>query len=75
MKLWKALGVAGLTGVAATGVIIARNQRARAQLTPPQVRERLRRRVEEAEGSGQDPGAEPVGGSGNPGSTESSARA
>jgi hypothetical protein len=49
MKLWKALGCAGLAGVAATGVIIARNQRKRAQLTPDQVRERLRQRLDEAE--------------------------
>jgi hypothetical protein len=54
MRLWKALGLAGLAGVAATGAIIARNQRARAQLTPEEIRERLHRRVEEAEASGQD---------------------
>ena len=41
MKLWKALGLAGLAGVAATGAIIARNQRARAQLTPEEIRDRL----------------------------------
>ena len=49
MKLWKALGLAGLAGVAATGAIIARNQRKRAQLTPEEVRERLRQRLAEAE--------------------------
>ena len=49
MKLWKALGLAGLAGVAATGAIIARDQRQRAQLTPEQVRERLRQRVEAAD--------------------------
>jgi hypothetical protein len=48
MKLWKALGLAGLAGVAATGAIIARDQRQRAQLTPDQVRERLHQRVEAA---------------------------
>jgi hypothetical protein len=41
VKLWRVLGVAGLAGVAATGVIIARDQRKRAQLTPEQVRARL----------------------------------
>lgn len=66
MKLWKALGVAGLAGVAATGAIIARNQRARTHLTPEEIRERLHQRVEEAERAGQDPGAD---------STDSSARA
>lgn len=48
MKVWKALGLAGLAGVAATGVIIARNERRRAQLTPDQVRERLHERLDEA---------------------------
>jgi hypothetical protein len=46
MKLWKALGLAGLAGVAATGAIIARDQRQRAQLTPEQIRDRLHERVE-----------------------------
>ena len=39
--MWKLLGVAGLAGVAATGVVVARDQRRRQQLTPEQVRERL----------------------------------
>jgi hypothetical protein len=60
MKLWKALGLAGLAGVAATGAIIARDQRQRAQLSPDEVRERLHRRVEAAQ---------------QPQSTDSSARA
>ena len=47
MKLWRVLGVAGLAGVAATGAIIARDQRRRAQLTPDQVRDRLHQRLEE----------------------------
>ena len=49
MRLWKALGVAGIAGVAATGAIIARDRRRRAQVTPEEVRERLRQRVAEAE--------------------------
>ena len=52
MKIWKWLGLAGVAGVAATGAIIARDQRQRAQLTPEEVRDRLRERVEE---SGKDP--------------------
>ena len=52
MKLWKALGLAGLAGVAATGAIIARNQRARTQLTPEEVRDRLHRRLAEADAAG-----------------------
>ena len=48
MKLWKVLGLAGLAGVAATGVIIAREQRQRAQLTPEEVRARLQKRLADA---------------------------
>jgi hypothetical protein len=47
VKLWKLLGLAGLAGVAATGAIIARDQRQRAQLTPEEVRDRLRKRLDE----------------------------
>jgi hypothetical protein len=65
MKVWKALGLAGLAGVAAGGVIIARDQRQRAQLTPDEIRARLQERA----GAGQDPA------SGSPGSTDSNARA
>ncbi|NUR09888.1 MAG: hypothetical protein HOQ22_07990 [Nocardioidaceae bacterium] len=61
MKLWKVLGVAGLAGVAATGAIIARDQRKRSQLTPEEIRARLHDRVAEAQDG--------------PGSTDSSARA
>ena len=64
MKLWKALGLAGLAGVAAGGVIIARDQRQRAQLTPDEIRARLQERA------GQD-----GGGPGSSESTDSSARA
>jgi hypothetical protein len=71
MKLWKALGVAGLAGVAATGAIIARNQRGRAQLTPEQVRARLHDRVDQLEQAAQE--GEP--GPAAAGSAESSARA
>ena len=49
MKLWKWLGLAGVAGVAATGAIIARDQRQRAQLTPEEVRDRLRERLDESE--------------------------
>lgn len=45
MKIWKALGLAGLAGVAATGVIIARDQRKRSELTPDEIRQRLHQRL------------------------------
>jgi hypothetical protein len=49
MKLWKVLGVAGLAGVAATGVIMARDHRRRSQLEPEEIRNRLHQRLEQAE--------------------------
>ncbi|WP_024287450.1 hypothetical protein [Cellulomonas sp. KRMCY2] len=52
MRWWKVLGVAGFAGVAATGVLIARDERRRLAYTPQEVRERLRARhaeVAEAE--------------------------
>ena len=58
MKLWKVLGMAGLAGVAATGAIIARDQRRRTQLTPDEVRDRLHARLDAtgSEERGTDPG-------------------
>ena len=49
MKLWKVLGIAGLAGVAATGAIMARDQRRRSQLEPEEIRNRLHQRLEQAE--------------------------
>jgi hypothetical protein len=45
VKVWRVLGVAGLAGVAATGAVLARDQRRRAQLTPEQVRAPLHERL------------------------------
>ena len=53
MKLWKVLGLAGVAGVAASGVIIARDQRQRAQLSPEQVRDRLHERLAESQADSQ----------------------
>ena len=52
MKLWKWLGLAGLAGVAATGVVVARDQRQRTALTPDQVRDRLHERLAETDTRG-----------------------
>ena len=49
MRLWKLLGLAGLTGVAATGVVLARNERQRRAYTPEEIRDRLHARAAEAE--------------------------
>jgi hypothetical protein len=53
MKLWKVLGIAGLAGVAATGVIMARDQRQRVQLEPDAIRSRLHERLAQAQDSAQ----------------------
>jgi len=42
---WKLVGLAGLAGVAATGVIVARKRRAHQDLDPDELRERLHRRL------------------------------
>jgi hypothetical protein len=47
VRWWKVLGVAGVAGVAATGVIIARNERQRRHYTPDEIRDRLHARLAE----------------------------
>jgi hypothetical protein len=46
MRAWKWVGLAAFVGVAATGVVIARDQRRRRSYTPEQIRQRLRDRLE-----------------------------
>ena len=48
MRWWKVVGLAGLAGVAATGVVVARAERKRRAYTPDEVRNRLHQRVAEA---------------------------
>ncbi|TDC99164.1 hypothetical protein E1292_32790 [Nonomuraea deserti] len=50
MRWWKMLGLAGIMGVAATGVVIARAERRRRAYTPEEIRARLRERVDAARG-------------------------
>ena len=47
MNFWKVLGLAGVAGVAAAGVIIAREERQRTQLAPEEIRARLHERLEQ----------------------------
>ena len=44
---WKLFGLAGLVGVAATGVVVARAERRRRAYTPEEVRTQLRTRYAE----------------------------
>ena len=46
---WKLLGLAGMAGVVATGVVVARKERQRRAYTPEQVRDRLHQRYAEIE--------------------------
>jgi hypothetical protein len=48
MRWWKWLGVAGVVGVAASGVVIARAERRRRAYTPQEIRARLHARYAEA---------------------------
>lgn len=48
MRWWKWIGLAGVAGVAATGVAVARSQRQRNAYTADEVRARLRERASQA---------------------------
>lgn len=60
MRFWKVLGIAAFAGVAAGGVLIARDERRRQAYTPAEVRDRLHARIadedaaEDAEGPAGD---------------------
>jgi hypothetical protein len=62
MRWWKILGLAGVAGVAATGVVIARAERQRRSYTPEQIRERLHERLGETQAAGSSPAGQPVPG-------------
>jgi hypothetical protein len=49
---WKLIGVAGIAGVAATGVVVARKRRAQEEYDPDELRERLHRRLAEVDADG-----------------------
>lgn len=47
-RWWKIIGLAGIAGVAATGAVIARNERRRHAYTPEEIRGRLQDRHAQA---------------------------
>jgi hypothetical protein len=47
--VWKWVGLAGVAGVVAGGVLVARDQRRRNSYTPEDIRARLHRRVAETD--------------------------
>ena len=59
---WKLIGLAGLAGVTATGVAVARRRRTHTDYDPDELRDRLHKRLDEvgwAERSGGHEPAEP----------------
>ncbi|WP_199255314.1 hypothetical protein [Mycolicibacterium mengxianglii] len=48
-NVWKLVGLAGVVGVAAGGVLVTRDQRRRNAYTPNEIRARLHQRLAEAE--------------------------
>jgi hypothetical protein len=59
VRLWKWIGVAGIAGVAATGAVVARNERQRRAYTPDDVRARLHERAAVIEQNAGNTVAEP----------------
>jgi hypothetical protein len=49
MRWWKLVGMAGVVGVAATGVVVARSERERRAYTPEEIRARLHARLDGAD--------------------------
>ena len=49
---WKLVGLAGVAGVAATGVVVARRRRATRYYDPDDLRARLHERLHEARANG-----------------------
>ena len=53
-SIWKWIGLAGLVGVAAGGVMVARDQRRRNAYTPDEIRAKLHQRLAETNGASSD---------------------
>jgi hypothetical protein len=46
MRWWRVLGLAGVVGIAATGVVVVRAERERRAYTPEEIRDRLHARLD-----------------------------
>lgn len=59
-RWWKLIGLAGVAGVAASGIVVARGERKRQAYPPDEIRDRLQARVTESRsaGPGRAPGAD-----------------
>ncbi len=58
MRWAKLIGLAGVVGVAATGVLVARGERQRRAYTPEEIRTRLHERLEAARSTQPGPDGE-----------------
>ena len=56
---WKWIGLAGVAGVAATGVVVARKKRAQGAYEPDELRDRLHRRLADVADEDDQDGALP----------------
>ncbi len=56
---WKLIGLAGVAGVAATGVVVARKKRAHQDYEPDELRDRLHRRLGDVADEDEQTGAQP----------------
>jgi hypothetical protein len=52
-RTWKLLGIAGVAGVTATGVVVARRRRAHQEYDPEELRAKLHARLAEVPMPGQ----------------------
>lgn len=52
-SIWKWIGLAGLVGVTAGGVLVVRDQRRRRAYTPDEIRARLHQRLADSAATGQ----------------------
>ena len=60
MNVWKALGLAGMAGVAATGALVVRSERKRRAYAPEEVRDRLHQRLAAVSGEPKSIAAPPL---------------
>ncbi|AKN16383.1 hypothetical protein MHAE_14665 [Mycobacterium haemophilum DSM 44634] len=54
-SIWKWIGLAGVAGVVAGGVLVVRDQRKRRAYTADEIRARLHQRLAESEAEGSQP--------------------
>jgi hypothetical protein len=58
MRWWRWLGLAGVVGIAATGVVVVRADRSRRAYTPEEIRDRLHARLDGTAPAGEsEPGS------------------